>query len=64
MDEWEEDAIMKLLGKPELIRVERADRTEDKLVPGILAYLVDVVRIDCVSGVYTPKIAVIEFGIS
>ncbi len=55
---------MKLLGKPELIRVERADRTEDKLVPGILAYLVDVVRIDCVSGVYTPKIAVIEFGIS
>ncbi len=64
VDEWEEDAMMKLLGEPELMQVERADGTDGELDPSVPQYLVEVGRIDSGSGVCSPSIAVIDFGVS
>jgi len=64
VDEWDEDAMMKLLGKPRLVRVERVGDGKGDLEPGVPAHLFE--RADIVYGVgaCSSDIAVIDFGVS
>ncbi|KAK4154916.1 kinase-like domain-containing protein [Chaetomidium leptoderma] len=64
VDEWDEEAVMKLLGKPDLARVEHMDGAETKFEPGVPAYLVERAHIAYGSGVCSSQIAVIDFGVS
>ncbi|KAK3296459.1 kinase-like domain-containing protein [Chaetomium fimeti] len=58
VDEWEEEAILKLLGEPVLVPVERI------IGPGVPRYLVQPAEIKYTAGVCSSKIAVIDFGVS
>jgi serine/threonine protein kinase len=65
VDDWEE-AIMQLLGRPNLVRVEHVDetRSEPERDPGIPAYLVPSAYLPYGSGACSSEIAVIDFGVS
>jgi serine/threonine protein kinase len=64
VDEWEEDALMNLLGQPFLVPVRPVDETETELEPGVPAYLVTRTHINYGSGICASEIAVIDFGVS
>ncbi|KAK4039468.1 kinase-like domain-containing protein [Parachaetomium inaequale] len=64
VDEWDEEEIMKLLGQPDLARVERVDGTEADMEPGVPTYLVERSHIEYGSGACSSEIAVIDYGVS
>jgi serine/threonine protein kinase len=66
VDEWEEEAIMKLLGEPNVAWVgyPGESRGEPNSEPGIPAYLVEPSEMSYGSGACSSEIAVIDFGVS
>ncbi|KAK4236837.1 kinase-like domain-containing protein [Achaetomium macrosporum] len=64
VDNWEEEAIMKMLGQPELVLVRRTDGLGPEPEPGVPAYLVESAHVAHGSGTCSTEIAVIDFGVS
>ena len=64
VDEWEEEAMLELLGEPEEITVQSIDGPEVGIEPCVPRYLVAPSTIECDAGVCSSQIAVIDFGAS
>ncbi|KAH6627435.1 kinase-like domain-containing protein [Chaetomium tenue] len=64
VDEWEEEAILELLGEPETIQIQHVKGPQVDLEPGIPRYLVKPAHISFREGVCSSQIAVIDFGVS
>ncbi|KAH6839532.1 kinase-like domain-containing protein [Chaetomium sp. MPI-CAGE-AT-0009] len=64
VDEWKEEAILKLLGEPSLARVEHIADGPIPIEPSVPRYLVEPAEITYRAGVCSSKIAVIDFGVS
>ncbi|EAQ88771.1 hypothetical protein CHGG_05390 [Chaetomium globosum CBS 148.51] len=64
VDEWEEEAILELLGEPETIQIQHVEGPQVDLEPGIPRYLVKPAQITFSGGVCSSQVAVIDFGVS
>ncbi|KAK3301756.1 kinase-like domain-containing protein [Chaetomium strumarium] len=65
VDEWEEEAIMGMLGEPEFVPVRRIDDGHGaEHEPGVPDYLVEPAYVSYGSGACSTEIAVIDFGVS
>lgn len=64
VDEWDEEALVSLLGTPSLFPVKPVPGQASELEPGVPAYLVSRANIGYGSGLCSPRIAVVDFGVS
>lgn len=67
VDEWPEEKMIKLYGKPKIVRVHAVDEEGERdfeIEPNVSPYLIQTANFDLSSGACSYNIAVIDFGMA